>query len=107
RQQEIVAVAIVEMAVVAVERAFALVHEEERIAVGVARERGHGAAETPEPDVETGIAEQARRRERRGGIATSRAGVERARAHRPFDAGPSGRLVAVMKLARRTEEAVA
>jgi hypothetical protein len=94
------------MAVVAEQLARAGVHEQELVAVAVAREVVHPAIGVPDAELDVGVGQHRRRSPRAAGaFATQPGEIEGARAQRAFPAGPAGRRVLVIHHGRRAEEA--
>src|SRR6185503_4525809 len=105
RDHEIVALAVGEIAVVGLERPFALVDEADFLAVGVSREAFHRGSELGDAQLHVGVLEN------EPGLAESLAlelgRVVRAGLERPFDPEPARRRVAMIEMARPAEESLA
>jgi hypothetical protein len=82
------------------------VDEQELVAVAVAREIGHRLVELPDPHLQMRIAHHQRGLPRVGLRRGELGEVERARPDRAVEIDPVGRLVPVMELRRRAEEAL-
>ena len=80
-------------------------HEQQLVAVGVARQILHGRGEFPESHVERGVAEHLWRVPRRGLAAIQRGEVEGARAQGPLEPAPAGWRMGVMEEGGGSEEA--
>ena len=93
-------------AIVAEQLARALVDEEQLVAVGVAGQGGHRAPEFPEPDLDLGVAKNARRLPRQGLGGVHRREIEGARPQRALERGPARRRSLVMEEGGGPEKAL-
>ncbi len=108
RQQQIVALAIGEMAEIAEEVAIALMDEQKYVAIGIALQLRHRRLATPQRDPAMGVGKQQRAFVRLGGRRLDRLhGVEGAWPERPLEVRPAGRRMFVIDMRRRPEETVA
>ena len=107
RDHQIVAVAVFQVAEVAIEVPRPVVDEQQLVAVAVAHQVAHGAVGLPHAQLDVGVVQGQRRFQRAVALAGNLVEVEGVRAQRPFPINPAGGRVLVVQVGHRAEEALA
>lgn len=104
--QQVVAVAVLQMAEVAVEMPTAFMDEQQLVTIGVAHQMAHGAVGAPDAQLDVGVVQRQRRRQRAVALAGNVVEVERMRTQRALPVDPAGGRMLMVQVRGGAEEAL-
>src|SRR5690606_39526909 len=106
RNQQVVAVAVFQMAEVAIEMPAAFMDEQQFVTIGVTHQMAHRAVAAPHEQLYVGVVQRQRRRQRTVALAGDVVEVERMRAQRTLPVDPAGRRVLVVQVRGGAEKSL-